>query len=55
MEELTLTTILLLGLIQLFAQGLEAVTGFGSTVIAVPLMAMFTDLDTAKAVGVTHT
>jgi len=55
MEELSLITIVLLGLIQFFAQALEAVTGFGSTVIAVPLMAMQTDLDTAKAVGVTHT
>jgi len=55
MEELTLTTIVMLGLIQMLAQGLEAVTGFGSTVVAVPFMAMLTDLDTAKAVGVTHT
>jgi len=55
MEDLSLITILLLGLIQLFAQALEAITGFGSTVIAVPFMAMLTDLDTAKAVGVTHT
>jgi len=55
MEELSLITLLLLGLIQMLAQGLEAVTGFGSTVIAVPFMAMLTNLDTAKAVGVTHT
>ena len=53
--EPTFIQILLLGLIQLIAQALEAVTGFGSTVIAVPFMAMLTDLDTAKAVGVTHT
>lgn len=53
--EVTFPLILLLGIIQLIAQCLEAITGFGSTVIAVPLVAMLTDLETAKAIGVLHT
>ena len=44
--------ILLLGLIQFLAQGLEAIAGFGSSAIGVPIMAMITDLATAKAVAV---
>ena len=56
--ELTLVLmgiIVLLGLIQFFAQGLEAITGFGSTVVAVPIMAMIVPLETAVVIGVTHT
>jgi len=57
--ELTLAAligiIVLLGLIQFLAQGLEAVTGFGSTVVAVPIMAMIVPLETAIIIGVTHT
>ena len=47
--------ILVVGVVQMIAQCLEAVTGFGSTVLAVPFMAMATPLETAVAIGSTHT
>jgi uncharacterized membrane protein YfcA len=53
--ELTLTLILLLGLIVLIAQGLEGITGFGSTVLAVPFLAMILGLEKAVAVSGAHT
>ncbi|MCL2622906.1 MAG: TSUP family transporter [Planctomycetaceae bacterium] len=53
--ELTLTLILLLGLIVLIAQGLEGITGFGSTVLAVPFLAMILGLEKAVAVSAAHT
>ena len=53
--ELTLTIILLLGLIVLVAQGLEGITGFGSTVLAVPFLAMILGLEKAVAVSGAHT
>ena len=52
---MTLTLILLLGLIVLVAQGLEGITGFGSTVLAVPFLAMILGLDEAVMVSATHT
>ena len=53
--ELTLTIILLLGLIVFIAQGLEGITGFGSTVLAVPFLAMILGLEKAVAVSGAHT
>ena len=53
--ELTLTSILLLGLIVFIAQGLEGITGFGSTVLAVPFLAMILGLEKAIAVSAAHT
>jgi uncharacterized membrane protein YfcA len=53
--EPTLTQFLVVGIVQGIAQCLEAVTGFGSTVLAVPFMAMATPLETAVAIGATHT
>ena len=53
--ELTLASILLLGLIVLIAQGLEGITGFGSTVLAVPFLAMILGLEKAVAVSAAHT
>ena len=48
-------TILLLGLVQFLAQGLEVIAGFGSSAIGIPIMTMISDLSTAKAVAVAHT
>ena len=53
--ELSLTLILQLGLIVFIAQGLEGITGFGSTVLALPFLAMILGLDEAKNVAATHT
>jgi len=61
--ELTLTIIMLLGLIIFISQGLEGITGFGSTVLAVPFLAMVLSLvaepkaglKTAVAVSGAHT
>jgi len=53
--ELTLTLILLLGLIVVIAQGLEGITGFGSTVLAVPFLAMILGLEKAVAISAAHT
>ena len=53
--EVTPLQILVVGFVQMIAQCLEAVTGFGSTVLAVPFMAMVTPLETAVAIGATHT
>ena len=52
---LTLTIILLLGLIVFLTQSLEGITGFGSTVLAVPFLAMILGLETAIAVSAAHT
>ena len=52
---MSLTLILLLGLIVLIAQCLEGITGFGSTVLAVPFLAMILGLDEAVMVSATHT
>jgi len=59
---LSLALILLLGLIVFVTQALEAVTGFGSTVLAVPFFAMIMSLavgadglQAAVAVSATHT
>ena len=54
--ELTLTLILLLGLIVFVTQTLEGITGFGSTVLALPFAVMIMgSLDEAVPIGVAHT
>jgi len=53
--ELTLTLILLLGLIVFVTQTLEGITGFGSTVLALPFAAMILGLDKAVPVLAVHT
>ena len=53
--ELTLTLILLLGLIVFVTQALEGITGFGSTVLALPFAAMILGIDKAVPILATHT
>jgi len=53
--EWTLTLILLLGLIVFVTQTLEGITGFGSTVLALPFAAMILGLDKAVPVLALHT
>jgi len=53
--ELTLAHILLLGLIVFVTQTLEGVTGFGSTVLALPFAAMLLPLGMIVPVLATHT
>ena len=53
--ELTLTLILLLGLIVFITQTLEGITGFGSTVLALPFAAMILGIDKAVPILATHT
>ena len=54
--ELTLTLILLLGLVVLATQTLEGITGFGSTVLAVPFLAMLLGgFDKAVPLSAAHT
>jgi uncharacterized membrane protein YfcA len=53
--ELTLTLILLLGLIVFVTQTLEGITGFGSTVLALPFAAMILGLNAAIPILAAHT
>jgi uncharacterized membrane protein YfcA len=53
--ELTLTLILILGLVVFITQGLEGVTGFGSTVLALPFLAMILGIDKAVPILAAHT
>ncbi len=53
--ELTLTLVLLLGLIVFVTQTLEGITGFGSTVLALPFAAMILGLGTAIPILAVHT
>lgn len=53
--ELTLSLILLFGLIVVITQTLEGITGFGSTVLALPFAVMLLDMDKAVPVLATQT
>ena len=52
--ELTLTLILLFGLIVFITHVLEGITGFGSTVLALPFAAMILGIDKAVPILATH-
>ena len=53
--ELTLTLILIFGLIVFITQGLEGIAGFGSTVLALPFVAMILGIDKAVPILAAHT